>query len=389
MTEARREDRRERFVDPRPFDPAEDLGGGARPDLDASAWTLAFRRLRRHRLAALSGAFLLTLYMLLPVMGFFAPYDPQRHFDDHPKSPPSSLRLFHDGAFIGPFVYAVERKRDLATFTYIYVEDRSRPTPLRYFCAGDPWSLFGVIRLRTHLFCSSDDQPVFILGADAGGRDVFSRLLFGAQLSMTVGLIGVAVSFVIGVVLGGLAGYFGGLVDAAVMRAVEIVRSLPELPLWLALSAAVPANWSPAAIFFMISIILGLLDWPGLARAVRSKFLSLREEDFVRAAELMGARPARVIGRHLLPNFASHLIASASLAIPSMILGETALSFLGLGLREPAVSWGVMLSDAQNLSTVTLSPWLAAPMVPVILVVLAFNFLGDGLRDAMDPYRAR
>jgi peptide/nickel transport system permease protein len=377
-----------RWVSDEPWDPREDIGGGAQRDLDAPSWLLAYRRLRKHRLATISGAFLLALYLLLPFMGFFAPYAPDSQFDDYPKTPPQAVRFFHDGALVGPYVYALSRERDFATFQYVYKVDATKPEPLRFFCSGEKWRLFGLFETRMHLFCAAGDGPVFLVGSDASGRDVFSRLLYGAQLSMTVGLIGVAVSFVIGIILGGLAGYFGGVVDMVVMRLVEIVRSLPELPLWLALSAAVPEKWSPIATFFMISIILGLLDWPGLARAIRSKFLSLREEDFVKAAELMGASSRRIIRRHLLPNFASHLVASATLSIPSMILGETALSFLGLGLREPAVSWGVMLADAQNLSTVTLLPWLAAPMIPVIVVVLAFNFLGDGLRDAMDPYKS-
>ncbi len=375
----------ERFVDPTPYDPNEDVGGGANQRLDASSWRLAFRRLLRHRLAAISGAFLLTLYLLLPAMGFLAPYGPQTQFEGYPSAPPQGVKLFHEGELRAPFIYPLTLERDMRTFQWVYQQDRSKPAPLEWFCSGDEWHVFGLIPSTLHLFCSTEG-PVFVLGADSRERDVFSRTLYGAQLSLTVGLIGVAVSFSIGMVLGGLAGYFGGLMDTVVMRAIEVVRSLPELPLWLALSAAVPEKWSPAAIFFMISIILGLLDWPGLARSVRSKFLSLREEDFVRAAELMGASPRRIIAFHLMPNFASHLVASAALSIPSMILGETALSFLGLGLREPSVSWGVMLADAQNLSTVTLMPWLAAPMVPVILVVLAFNFLGDGLRDALDPY---
>ena len=216
---------------------------------------------------------------------------------------------------------------------------------------------------------------------------MFSRILYGAQLSLTVGLIGITVSFLLGIGFGSIAGYFGGKIDWVVQRTIEILRSLPELPLWLALSAAVPANWGPVSVFFIISVILGILDWPGLARAVRAKFLSLREEEFVRAAEMMGAKPSRVIKKHLLPNFSSHLIASAMLSIPGMILGETALSFLGLGLRPPAVSWGVMLNDAQNLAAIEIYPWTAVPMIPIIIVVLAFNFLGDGLRDALDPYQ--
>lgn len=374
-----------RYVDPTPYDPRDDIGGGADPTLDASSWRLAFRRLLRHRLATISGAFLLALYLMLPIVGFLAPYSPNQQFEGYITAPPQGVKLFHEGALRAPFVYPLTLERDMATFSWKPVLDYENPAPLSYFCMGEAWTFLGVIESRLHLFCT-DQGPVFLLGTDSRERDVFSRLLFGAQLSMTVGLIGVAVSFGIGMILGGMAGYFGGLIDTVVMRAIEVVRSLPELPLWLALSAAVPEKWSPAAIFFMISIILGLLDWPGLARSVRSKFLSLREEDFVRAAELMGASPRRVIAVHLMPNFASHLVASAALSIPSMILGETALSFLGLGLREPSVSWGVMLADAQNLSTVTEYPWLAAPMIPVILVVLAFNFLGDGLRDALDPY---
>ena len=205
-------------------------------------------------------------------------------------------------------------------------------------------------------------------------------------MSLTVGLIGIAVSFVLGITIGGVAGYFGGWIDSIVQRVIEILKSLPELPLWMALSAALPMSWSPILVYFGITIILGLLDWPGLARAVRSKLLALREEDFCTAARLMGASPRRIIGRHLLPNFMSHLIASATLSIPSMILGETALSFLGLGLRPPVTSWGVLLTEAQNIEAVALYPWLMLPMLPVIVTVLAFNFLGDGLRDAADPY---
>lgn len=227
---------------------------------------------------------------------------------------------------------------------------------------------------------------MFLLGTDRLGHDMLSRLIHGARISLTVGLVGVTISFVLGLFFGGLAGYFGGRIDWWVQRTTETLRSIPELPLWLALSAALPVTWSPILIYFGITIILALLDWPALARAVRSKLLSLREEDFTAAAVMMGAKPSRVIARHLLPNFMSHLIASASLSIPSMILAETALSFLGLGLRPPITSWGVLLSEAQNIEAVALYPWLLFPMVPVMLVVLAFSFLGDGLRDAVDPH---
>jgi peptide/nickel transport system permease protein len=228
---------------------------------------------------------------------------------------------------------------------------------------------------------------LFLLGSDRLGRDMFSRVLYGMRISLTIGLVGVTVSFVLGMLFGGLAGYYGGWVDDLVQRAIEILRSIPHLPLWLALAAILPVNWSPLLIYFGITIILGLIDWTGLARAVRSRLLSLREEDFCVAAELMGASPGRIIFRHLMPSFMSHLIASATLAIPGMILGETALSFLGLGIRPPIVSWGVLLNEAQNIQVVQLYPWLMLPIVPVIIVVLAFNFMGDGLRDAADPYK--
>ena len=227
---------------------------------------------------------------------------------------------------------------------------------------------------------------MFILGSDRLGRDMLSRLFYGARISLTIGLVGITISFILGITIGGIAGFFGGMIDNVIQRIIEILRSIPELPLWLALSAALPANWSPILVYFGITIILGMLEWPGLARAVRSKLLALRNEDYAVASRLMGARASHIIRRHLLPNFMSHLIASATLAIPAMILGETALSFLGLGLRPPVTSWGVLLSEAQNIEAIALYPWLLWPMVPVIITTLAFNFLGDGMRDAADPY---
>ncbi|MEM6310212.1 MAG: ABC transporter permease [Pseudomonadota bacterium] len=377
-----------RYVDDTPFDGDENLSAIERADMDAPGWVLVWNHFKKHKLGLFSGAFLLICYLLLPFVGFIAPYSANERNADHLYAPPQSINLWHEGTFIGPYVYPIEGRADLVNFQWKYIADIHNPQKLEWFCEGAEYRLAGIIKSDTHLFCAPEAATVFLWGSDRLGRDVFSRILYGAQLSLTVGLIGITVSFVLGIGFGSIAGYFGGWIDWVINRTIEILRSLPELPLWLALSAAVPSNWGPVAVFFIISIILGILDWPGLARAVRSKFLALREEEYVRAAEMMGAKPGRVIRRHLLPNFSSHLIASATLSIPAMILGETALSFLGLGLRAPAVSWGVMLNDAQNLAAIEIYPWTAIPMLPIVLVVLAFNFLGDGLRDSLDPYKS-
>lgn len=376
-----------RYVDDAPYTDEVDLSALERSDMDAPNWVLVWRKFKRHKLGLISGIFLLICYLILPIAGFIAPYTPNERSADYLYAPPQSINLWHEGQFIGPYVYPITATADLVNYRWTYETDETTPMPLEYFCEGAQYKLFGLIASDTHLFCAPEGATVFLWGSDRLGRDVFSRILYGAQLSLTVGLIGITVSFVLGIFFGSIAGYFGGTTDWVINRMIEILRSLPELPLWLALSAAVPSNWSPVSVFFIISIILGILDWPGLARAVRSKFLSLREEEYVRAAEMMGAKPGRVIRRHLLPNFMSHLIASATLSIPAMILGETALSFLGLGLRAPAVSWGVMLNDAQNLASIEIYPWTAIPMLPIIFVVLAFNFLGDGLRASLDPYK--
>ena len=376
-----------RFVDDAPYDPQASLLELERKDLDAPNWVLIWRKFKTHRLGLISGAFLLICYLLLPVVGFIAPYGPNQRMSEHLYSPPQSINLFHDGEFLGPFSYPMTSEADLETFQWVFEPDYNTPLKLEFFCEGKGYNIAGLIPSNTHLFCAPEGATLFLWGSDRLGRDIFSRILYGAQLSLTVGLIGISVSFVLGIFFGSVAGYFGGRIDWVINRVIEVLRSLPELPLWLALSAAVPSNWSPVAVFFIISVILGILDWPGLARSVRAKFLSLREEEYVRAAEMMGASSGRVIRKHLIPNFMSHLIASATLSIPAMILGETALSFLGLGLRAPAVSWGVMLNDAQNLASIEIYPWTAIPMLPIVVIVLAFNFFGDGLRDSLDPYQ--
>ncbi len=352
----------------------------------ASQWKMIWWRFRRHKLAVVASVVLLLSYISIVFVEFLAPYGLHTRNIQFIYAPPQAVRLFHEGDFVGPFVYGLKFELNLETLKREYVVDRTDVQRIRVLCRGEPYNLFGLIPASTHLICPAEGGTLFLLGTDRLGRDMASRLLYGGRISLTVGLIGITISFLLGITIGGLAGYFGGWVDNIVQRVIEILRSLPELPLWMALSAALPITWSPVLVFLGITVILGLLDWPGLARAVRSKLLALREEDFCSAARLMGAKPSRIIGRHLLPNFMSHLIASATLSIPSMILGETALSFLGLGLRPPITSWGVLLTESQNIEAVALYPWLLTPMIPVIVTVLAFNFMGDGLRDAADPY---
>ena len=379
----------EHYVSTEPFDPysIETLTPEQERYFLASQWRMMWWRLKRHRLAVASGVILALLYLMVAFAEIIAPYGVHSRDVEYVYAPPQEVHWFHEGRFLGPFVYDYDVTLDLENLARVYTENETRPLPLRFFCRGEPYRLWGLLPARFHLVCPAEDGVVFLLGTDRLGRDVLSRVIHGARVSLTIGLIGIAISFLIGLTLGGIAGYYGGWVDTLVQRLIEIIRSFPELPLWMALSAALPVTWSPIGVFLGITVILGFLDWTGLARAVRSKLLALREEDFCTAAVLMGARPRRVIARHLLPNFMSHLIASATLSIPSMILGETALSFLGLGLRPPITSWGVLLNEAQDINAVALYPWLMFPVVPVMIVVLAFNFFGDGLRDAADPYR--
>jgi peptide/nickel transport system permease protein len=376
------------YVSPEPFDPGavEAMTPAQERFYMASQWRMMWWKLKRHRLAVISGAVLLAMYVSILFSEFLAPYALRTRHVDFIFAPPQAIHFFQDGRFVGPFVHGYDYRLDMRNLQRVYRENTEVVQPLRFFCHGERYLFWGFWESDLHLVCPAKNGQFFLLGTDRLGRDMLSRILYGARISLTVGLIGVAISFTLGLVFGGIAGYYGGWVDMLIQRMIEVIQSFPHLPLWMALSAILPVTWSALLVYFGITLILGMIEWTHLGRAVRSKLLALREEDFATAAMLMGASPRRIIARHLLPSFMSHLIATATLSVPSMILGETALSFLGLGLRPPITSWGVLLSEAQNINVVALYPWLMLPVVPVVIMVLAFNFLGDGLRDAADPY---
>ena len=354
----------------------------------ASNWTLVWWRFRKNKLAVLSGIILIFLLIIVLVPDFFATMDPEKTDARLAFIPIQSVHWTDDGR-LKPWVPGVVGKRDPVTLKMLWTVDESEKVYIKLFSSGYSYKILGLIGSNLHLIGAADSEQagkVFLLGTDRLGRDQWSRLAHATRISMTIGMVSVGVSIVLGLILGGISGYFGGWPDMIIQRLIELLQSLPTIPIWLALTAALPRTWSPEKVFFAITIILALRGWTTLAREVRGRFLSLREEDFVLAAELAGCSRWRIILVHMIPTFTSHIIATSTLAIPVMIVTETSLSFLGLGLRPPAISWGVMLQEAQNIQTLALAPWLLYPGLVVIIAVLVFNLVGDGLRDAADPY---
>ena len=360
----------------------------------ASQWKLMGRKLVRHKLAMISFVILGILYFGALFAPALAPRGLEDYSGSYSNAPPTKIHLFQDGKFVGPYVYRYKIERDMFE-NKIFSEDTERAYPVKFFVKGAPYKILGFIPGDIHLFDvdNSDLEPgkdpaqVLIFGADKLGRDLFSRVLLGSQVSLTVPLLGTFLSFILAVIIGSISGYYGGIVDTVIQRIIEVLSSFPTLPLWMALSAAIPPGISVVNVFVFITIIMSLLSWPGLARTVRSKFLSLKKEDFVMAARLANLSDAQIIKKHLVPGFMSYLIVNLTLGVPNMILGETSMSFLGLGMRAPATSWGVLLQECQSIGDIANCPWKLIPLIFVGLAVLAFNFLGDGLRDAADPYK--
>jgi peptide/nickel transport system permease protein len=354
----------------------------------ASQFTLVWWRFRRHKLAIVGIVVLSILYILAVFCEFFSPYQVGFRHDGFEYAPPYVIRFVGpQGRLQRPFVYGLDRSRHPVTLRYQFEENRERVYPIRLFVRGQPYRMWDLFETDIHMFGVTEPEGhIFLFGTDNLGRDLLTRVLYGARISLSIGLVGVLLSFVLGLLIGGASGFFGGLLDEIIQRVIELLRSIPTIPLWMSLSAALPRDWPIMRIYFGITILLSLVSWTSLARVVRGKLLALREEDFVMAAQLAGASEWRIIVRHLLPSFTSHIIVSITGSIPGMILGETSLSFLGLGLQPPAVSWGVLLRDAQQVVEVAHHSWLLIPCIFVIVTVLMFNFLGDGLRDAADPY---
>lgn len=352
----------------------------------AGPWRLMWWKFRDHKVAWWCLIILVLLYLGAIFCEPLSPHNPWALSVSMRHAPPQRVRLFHQGSLHRPFVYPWIQHVNLDTRRISYTVDTSRPIPLRLFVKGDPYRMWGMIPMNRHLF-GAEGERVALLGADRLGRDLLSRIIYGSRISLSIGFAGVFLSLVLGVLIGGISGYYGGWIDALIQRSIEVLRSFPTIPLWLALAAAIPPTVSDVTVYFSMTLILALIGWTGLARVVRGRFLALREEDYVLSAKVAGLTEMQIIRKHLVPAFTSHLIVHVTLAIPGMILAETSLSFLRLGLRPPTLSWGVLLQDAQNITAITMHPWLLAPAAFVIITVLAYNFVGDGLRDAADPYR--
>ncbi|MBN9335551.1 ABC transporter permease [Devosia sp.] len=356
----------------------------------ASQWALIWHKFSRHRLAMVALVVVVLIYLVAAFAEFLAPYDPGKFDPRYTFAPPQQIHLFltdEDGTRFAPHVLGYKSQVDPKSFRRLFQPDPDKVIPIGFFVEGQPYKFWGIWEANRHFLGPTDKaDPFFLIGGDRLGRDLLSRTIHGTRISMSIGLVGVTFSLIIGLILGGISGYRGGLVDRVIQRVIEFIRSVPTIPLWLGLAAAMPKDWPPLQVYFAILIILSLIGWTEIARVVRGRFLSLRREDFVIAARLDGVSEFRLIMRHMMPSLYSHIIAAITLAIPNMILAETALSFLGLGLQPPIVSWGVLLQDAQNLRAITQAPWQFVPGVCVVVAVLALNFLGDGVRDAADPY---
>lgn len=352
----------------------------------ASQWQLMWRKFKKHKLALTGGSVLAVFYIVVIFCEFLAPYGPRTR-SSYTYAPPQRIHFFDKGeGFQWPFVYDQKKEFDSVTFRFVYEQDKSKKYFLHFFVKGETYKFWNLFETNLHFF-GTEGASLFLLGTDLLGRDLLTRIIYGSRISLSIGLVGIAISFLLGLTIGGVAGYFGGLTDEIVMRIVDFSISIPTLPLWMALSAALPLDWPIVKTYFAIGILFSIVGWGGLARVVRGKLLALRQEDFAMAAKIAGASEGRIITRHLLPSFLSYIIVSLTLSLPAMILGETALSFIGLGLQPPAVSWGVLLKDTQKLVAIAHHPWLLFPGLFVIIAILMFNFVGDGLRDAADPYK--